>query len=100
MELKLVTTTGKESSKSVALSDETFGKGFNEALVHQIVAAYMAGARSGTRAHKIVLQFVAVVQNHGDKRGRGAQELVQYAAPCGGPGVKPSPLCRRIIHRR
>ena len=52
MELKLITKTGKESSKTVALSDKTFGNEFNEALVHQVVTAYLAGARAGTRAHK------------------------------------------------
>ena len=37
---------------SVELSDAAFGREFNEALVHQVVVAHMAGARQGTRAHK------------------------------------------------
>ncbi len=37
---------------SVELSDVAFGREFNEALVHQVVVAHMAGARQGTRAHK------------------------------------------------
>ncbi|WP_299256053.1 50S ribosomal protein L4 [uncultured Kushneria sp.] len=37
---------------AVEISDETFGKEFNEALVHQVVTAYLAGARQGTRAQK------------------------------------------------
>lgn len=52
MELKMVTNTGEPSAKSVELSDLTFGKEFNEALVHQVVTAYMSAARAGTRAHK------------------------------------------------
>ena len=52
MELKLTTATGKASSKSVEVSEATFGKEFNEALVHQVVTAYLAGARQGTRATK------------------------------------------------
>ncbi|MFC0269015.1 50S ribosomal protein L4 [Kushneria aurantia] len=37
---------------AVEISDTTFGKEFNEALVHQVVTAYMAGGRQGTRAQK------------------------------------------------
>lgn len=37
---------------SVEVSELSFGKEFNEALVHQVVTAYLAGARQGTRAQK------------------------------------------------
>ena len=37
---------------TVELSDVTFGKDFNEALIHQVVTAYLAGARQGSRAQK------------------------------------------------
>ena len=37
---------------SVEVGDAVFGASFNEALVHQVVTAYMAGARAGTRKHK------------------------------------------------
>ena len=37
---------------SVEVSDSAFGKEFNEALVHQVVNAYLAGARQGTKAQK------------------------------------------------
>lgn len=46
MELK--TNTGA----AVAVSEAAFGREFNEALVHQIVTAYMAGGRQGTKAQK------------------------------------------------
>jgi len=46
-----LTVTGSKSG-SVAVSDATFSREFNEALVHQVVTAYMAGARQGTRAQK------------------------------------------------
>ena len=39
-------------SGSVEVSDVAFGREFNEALVHQVVVAHMAGARQGTRAQK------------------------------------------------
>jgi len=44
----LKTVTGA----AVELSDTAFGREFNEALVHQVVTAYLAGARQGTRAQK------------------------------------------------
>ncbi len=52
MELKLTTATGRASKNSVELSDSNFGREFNEALVHQVVTAYMAAARSGTKGQK------------------------------------------------
>lgn len=52
MELKLTTATGKASTKKVELSDGTFARDFNEALIHQVVTAYLAGGRSGTRGTK------------------------------------------------
>jgi len=52
MELKLIDKSGKPAKKGVTVSDETFGREFNEALVHQVVVAYMANARTATRAQK------------------------------------------------
>jgi large subunit ribosomal protein L4 len=51
MELKLLNEQG-ESTSSMSASDEAFGREYNEALVHQVVTAYMANARQGTRAQK------------------------------------------------
>ena len=52
MELKLLDKNGKAAKKGVTVSEGTFGREFNEALVHQVVVAYMANARTGTRAQK------------------------------------------------
>jgi large subunit ribosomal protein L4 len=51
MELKLINENGK-SSATVAASDELFGREYNEALIHQVITAYLANARLGTRAQK------------------------------------------------
>jgi large subunit ribosomal protein L4 len=51
MELNLINDEGKATAK-VSASDATFGREFNEALVHQLVTAYLANGRSGTRAQK------------------------------------------------
>lgn len=51
MELKIINEQGQDAS-SLTASDALFGREFNEALVHQVVTAYMANARSGNRAQK------------------------------------------------
>jgi len=40
------------AQNGVDVSDTAFGREFNEALVHQVVVSYMAGARQGTKAQK------------------------------------------------
>ena len=51
MELKLLDDAGKSSS-NVTAPDTVFGRDYNEALIHQLVVAYQANARSGNRAQK------------------------------------------------
>jgi len=48
MELQVINDQGKPTAK-VAASDEAFGRDYNEALVHQVLVAYLANARLGTR---------------------------------------------------
>lgn len=50
MQLNLVASGDK--SKTIEVSDAVFANAFNEALVHQVVTAYMAQARSGNHAQK------------------------------------------------
>ena len=45
-----LTITG--SGKGISVSDAAFAKDFNEALVHQVVTAYMAAGRQGTKAQR------------------------------------------------
>jgi large subunit ribosomal protein L4 len=51
MELKLINEQGQQAA-TVSASDTLFGRDFNEALVHQVVVAYQANARSGNRKQK------------------------------------------------
>lgn len=44
--------TLKDAKGALEVSEATFGREFNEALVHQVVVAYAAGARQGTKAQK------------------------------------------------
>ena len=51
MELKLLNEQGQAAS-TLQASDVLFGRDYNEALVHQVVTAYAANARSGNRRQK------------------------------------------------
>jgi len=51
MDLTVIDDKGQPTSK-LAAADELFGREYNEAIVHQVVTAYLANARLGTRAQK------------------------------------------------
>lgn len=51
MELKLINAKGADAG-AVSAADTLFGREYNEALVHQLVKAFLANARQGTRAQK------------------------------------------------
>ena len=52
MELKLVGKDGGSSGGTLNANDAVFGRDYNEALVHQVVVAFQANARIGSRAQK------------------------------------------------
>ncbi|MBI5617751.1 MAG: 50S ribosomal protein L4 [Gammaproteobacteria bacterium] len=52
MELQLHSFATGSSAGTVSVSDEVFGLPYKEALIHQVVTAYFAGARAGTKAQK------------------------------------------------
>lgn len=51
MEFNL-TSAGQDSAQKVTVSDRVFAQAFNDDLVHQVVVAYQAGGRQGTKAQK------------------------------------------------
>lgn len=51
MELKLINDQG-QASATLSASDALFGRDFNESLIHQVVVAFQANARSGNRKQK------------------------------------------------
>jgi large subunit ribosomal protein L4 len=69
---------------SVEVSDLTFGKEFNESLVHQVVTAYLAGSRQGTKAQK----------TRSDVSGGGAKPWRQKGTGRARAGTIRSPLWR------
>lgn len=69
-------------SGSVDVADTAFGVEFNEALVHQVVTAYLAGARAGTKAQK----------NRSAVRGGGAKPWRQKGTGRARAGTIRSPI--------
>ena len=75
---------GGKKSGSIKVSDAVFGADFNEALVHQVVNAYQAGARQGTRAQK----------NRSAVSGGGAKPFRQKGTGRARAGTSRSPIWR------
>lgn len=73
------------SSAKVELSDSAFNQDFNETLIHQVVVAYMAGGRAGTKAQK----------TRSDVRGGGAKPWRQKGTGRARAGTIRSPLWRK-----
>ena len=79
-----IAAPGAGADKAVEVSETTFGREFNEALVHQVVVAYLAGARQGTRAQK----------TRAEVRGGGRKPWRQKGTGRARAGSIRSPICR------
>ena len=73
----------KDAQSALQVSETTFGREFNEALVHQVVVAYAAGARQGTARRRPALKCLAAVKPWRQK-GTGVLVLVLSALQFGG----------------
>ena len=80
MELKLIDSQGKSSS-TMAASDQLFAREFNEALVHQVVVAYQANARQGTRAQKERSQVNKSTKKPWRQKGTGRARAGRASSP-------------------
>jgi large subunit ribosomal protein L4 len=71
-----------QGTGSVDVAEATFAADFNEALVHQVVTAYLAGGRAGTKAQK----------NRSDVRGGGTKPWRQKGTGRARAGTIRSPI--------
>lgn len=83
MELLVASDQDSKIGK-ISLADQVFAKEFKESLVHQVVTAYLAGARSGTKAQKTRSQV----------RGGGKKPWKQKGTGSARAGTIRSPLWR------
>lgn len=52
MQVNVLNESGKKNAAGLEVSDKAFDAAFNQPLIHQVVVAFQAGGRSGTRAQK------------------------------------------------
>ncbi|HUX73079.1 MAG TPA: 50S ribosomal protein L4 [Steroidobacteraceae bacterium] len=78
MKLKL---SNAGSSAEIQLSDAAFGRAYNEALVHQVVTAYMAGGRAGTKAQKTRAQVRGGGKKPWSQKGTGQARAGSSRSP-------------------
>jgi large subunit ribosomal protein L4 len=74
-----------KGKKTIEVSETAFAREFNEALVHQVVVAYMAAGRAGTKAQK----------TRAEVRGGGIKPWKQKGAGRARAGTIRSPLWRK-----
>lgn len=91
MELKLLQAQG-QTGGTVEVSDVVFGRDYNEALVHQVVVAYMANARSGNRAQKGRSDIAKSTRKPWRQKGTGRARAGMASSPLwrGGGQIFPS----------
>ena len=84
MELQIIAPDNK-TGKKLKVSDAAFARDFNEGLVHQVVVAYSATARQGTKAQK----------SRSEVRGGGAKPWRQKGTGRARAGTSRSPIWRK-----
>lgn len=80
MELKVINDAG-QSSQTVQVSDVVFGREYNEPLIHQLVVAYQANARQGTRAQKGRADIRASTRKPWKQKGTGRARAGMVSSP-------------------
>jgi large subunit ribosomal protein L4 len=100
MELKLIDAKGQPTA-SVKASDESFGREYNESLVHQVVTAYMANARMGTRAQKGRSDIAKSTRKPWRQKGTGRARAGMASSPLwrGGGKIFPNSPEENFTHK-
>jgi len=80
MELKVIDTKG-QASASISASDELFGREYNEALVHQLVVAYQANARSASSKQKDRSEIAKSTRKPWAQKGTGRARAGMASSP-------------------
>ncbi|KND60012.1 LSU ribosomal protein L4p (L1e) [Candidatus Burkholderia verschuerenii] len=100
MELKLLNANGQEGA-GVNASDVVFGRDYNEALIHQVVVAYQANARSGNRAQKDREQVKHTTKKPWRQKGTGRARAGMSSSPLwrGGGRIFPNSPEENFSHK-
>jgi large subunit ribosomal protein L4 len=100
MELKLLNAQGQASS-NVAAADTIFGRDYNEALIHQVVVAYQANARSGNRKQKDREEVHHTTKKPWRQKGTGRARAGMSSSPLwrGGGRIFPNSPDENFTHK-
>lgn len=100
MDLKIIDAQGQNAS-TLAASDALFAREFNESLVHQVVIAYQANARRGTRAQKGRSQVAKSGKKPWRQKGTGRARAGDAASPLwrGGGRIFPNLPDENFSHK-
>jgi large subunit ribosomal protein L4 len=100
MDLKLIDDSGKAGATHAA-SDALFGREYNEALIHQLVTAYQANARSGNRKQKGRADINKSHKKPWAQKGTGRARAGQANSPLwrGGGKIFPSSPDENFSHK-
>jgi len=81
MELALINDKGAPVKGGLTASDELFGRDYNESLVHQLVTAFLANARQGTRAQKGRSEIAKSTRKPWKQKGTGRARAGMASSP-------------------
>ena len=100
MELKVLNDQG-QSAGTVAAVDTVFGRDFNEPLVHQVVVAYQANARSANRAQKDRSEVRHSTKKPWRQKGTGRARAGMTSSPMwrGGGKIFPNKPDENFSHK-
>jgi large subunit ribosomal protein L4 len=100
MELPIIDEQGQCKS-TLSASDALFGREYNEAVVHQVVTAYMANARLGTRAQKARGEVNKSNKKPWRQKGTGRARAGRASSPLwrGGGKIFPSSPDENFSHK-
>ena len=100
MDLKLINDNGKPPATHAA-SDALFGRDYNEALIHQVITAFQANARQGTRAQKGRADINKSHKKPWRQKGTGRARVGQANSPLwrGGGKIFPSSPDENFSHK-
>lgn len=101
MELKLINEKDGQSDASVSVSDALFGREYNEALVHQLVTAYLANARGANRAQKGRSDVAKSTRKPWRQKGTGRARSGMASSPLwrGGGKIFPNSPEENFTHK-
>jgi large subunit ribosomal protein L4 len=81
MELALINDKGKPVKGGVTASDDLLARDYNESLVHQLVTAFLANARQGTRAQKGRSEIAKSTRKPWKQKGTGRARAGMASSP-------------------